>query len=105
MIVFCLNHGIGGKNQIIKQGGEEKKQKEQKGCVDIYYFWGRAGNMPAFDDETFGDEAFGDETFGDEAFGDETFGDEAFGDETFGEEVCVGMSGKTVESLLGQFVY
>ena len=85
MIVFCLNHGIGGKNQIIKQGGEEQKQKEQKGCVDIYYFWGRAGNMPAFDDETFGDEAFGDETFG--------------------EEVCDGVSGKNVESLLGQFVY
>ena len=55
-------------NYQTRGGGTEAK--EQKGCVDIYYFWGRAGNMPAFDDETFGDEAFGDETFGDEAFGD-----------------------------------
>ena len=39
------------------------------------------------------------------AFDDETFGDEIFGDETFGEEVCGGVSGKHVESLLGQFVY
>ena len=39
------------------------------------------------------------------AFDDETSGDEAFGDETFGEEVCDGVSGKNVESLLGQFVY
>ena len=31
MIVFCLNHGIGGRDQIIKQEGEEQKQKEQKG--------------------------------------------------------------------------
>lgn len=38
------------------------------------------------------------------AFDDETSGDEAFGDETFGEEVCDGVSGKNVESLLGQFV-
>ena len=60
---FWLNHGVGGKDQIIKQVGEEQKQKEQKGCVDIFYFWGRAGNMPAFDDETFVDEAFGDENF------------------------------------------
>ena len=41
----------------------KKEQKGSKGGVDIYYFWGRAGNMPAFDDETFGDEAFGDENF------------------------------------------
>ena len=33
------------------------------------------------------------------------FDDETFGDETFGEEVCGGVSGKHVESLLGQFVY
>ena len=59
-------------NYQTRGGGTEAK--EQKGCVDIYYFWGRAGNMPAFDDETFGDEAFGDETFG--------------------EEVCDGVSGK-----------
>ena len=39
------------------------------------------------------------------AFDDETSGDEAFGDETFSEEVCDGVSGKNVESLLGQFVY
>ena len=63
----------------------KKEQKGSKGGVDIYYFWGRAGNMPAFDDETSGDEAFGDETFS--------------------EEVCDGVSGKNVESLLGQFVY
>ena len=46
--------------------------------------------MPAFDDETFDGE---------------TFGDEAFGDETFGAEVRDGVSGKNVESLLGQVVY
>ena len=39
------------------------------------------------------------------AFDDETFGDEAFGDETFSEEVCDGVSGTNVESLLGGFVY
>jgi|OrbCmetagenome_4_1107370.scaffolds.fasta_scaffold63509_1 hypothetical protein len=37
-------------------------------------------------------------------FGDEAFGDETFGDETFGEEVCYRVSGKNIESLLGQFV-
>jgi hypothetical protein len=39
------------------------------------------------------------------AFDDEIFGDEVFGDETFGEEVWDRVSGKNVESVLGQFVY
>ena len=80
-MIFFLSESRNRREKIKlsnKGGGTE-------GGVDIYYFWGRAGNMPAFEDETFGDEAFGDETFG--------------------EEVCDGVSGKNVESLLGQFVY
>ena len=33
---FCLNHGIGGTNQIIKQGGRKRRKKEQKGCRPTY---------------------------------------------------------------------
>ena len=37
LFYFYLNHGIGGKNQIIKQGRRNKSKKEQKGCRHLLF--------------------------------------------------------------------